>query len=121
MYVQLQLHLCMYAIKHMIVLDWSYFIGLFRSHDHACINNFICNLSPCMHDFLFIALTTENIQKFFEEVQKDAEEIVSWHDFCMTHLKCQFEVPSITVGQSAVGTLIDSILIHVTHRLYCYI
>ena len=60
--------------------------------------------------FLFIALTTENIQKFFEEVQKDAEEIVSWHDFCLMRLKCQFEVPSITVG-----TLKDSILIHVTH------
>ena len=49
-------------------------------------------------NFFFIALTTENIQKFFEEVQKDAEEIVSWHDFCLKFLKCQFEVPSITVG-----------------------
>ena len=52
-----------------------------------------------MHgDFLFVALTPENIQNFFKGVQKESEEIVSWQEFCLTCFKCQFEVPSITVG-----------------------
>ena len=48
------------------------------------------------------ALTPANIQKFFEDVQHDAEKIIAWCDFCSRNQPQDkglslFSVPTITV------------------------
>ena len=50
----------------------------------------------------YAALTPANIQKFFEDVQCDAERIIAWWDFCLKNQTQDkgvslFSVPTITV------------------------
>ena len=46
----------------------------------------------------YAALTPANVQKFFEDVQHDAERIIAWCDFCSKKQTQEKRVvPTITV------------------------